>query len=99
MVPGSTVEQFVAGATSKKLDGYIGKYNFYYSFLLYSTYFAIHFIRLLQGCDWIHEISITVRTVHPTNIPNERAQRCTMLESKSCFHNLLSVACLKTADK
>ncbi|XP_043255701.1 baculoviral IAP repeat-containing protein 6 [Colletes gigas] len=51
------------------------------------------------GCDWIHEISITVRTVYPTNIPNERAQRCAMLESKTCFDNLLSVACLETPDK
>ncbi|XP_054010480.1 baculoviral IAP repeat-containing protein 6 isoform X1 [Hylaeus anthracinus] len=51
------------------------------------------------GCDWIHEISITVRTVYPTNIPNERAQRCAMLESKTCFDNLLSVACLETSDK
>ncbi|XP_050487172.1 baculoviral IAP repeat-containing protein 6 isoform X2 [Bombus huntii] len=51
------------------------------------------------GCDCIYEISITVRTVYPTNIPNERAQRCAMLESKSCFENLLSVACLETLDK
>ncbi|XP_015440195.1 PREDICTED: baculoviral IAP repeat-containing protein 6 [Dufourea novaeangliae] len=51
------------------------------------------------GCNWIHEISITVRTVYPTNIPNERAQRCAMLESKTCFENLLNVACLETPDK
>ncbi|KAK9296171.1 hypothetical protein QLX08_009734 [Tetragonisca angustula] len=68
------VRRFVEGASSKKLDVYI-------------------------GCDCIYEISITVRTVYSTNIPNERAQRCAMLESKSCFENLLSVACLETADK
>ncbi|CAK9813280.1 Baculoviral IAP repeat-containing protein 6 [Anthophora quadrimaculata] len=51
------------------------------------------------GCDCIFEISITVRTVYPTNIPNEKAQRCAMLESHSCFDNLLSVACLETSDK
>ncbi|XP_076667240.1 BIR repeat containing ubiquitin-conjugating enzyme isoform X2 [Andrena cerasifolii] len=51
------------------------------------------------GCDWIHEISITVRTVYPTSIPNERLQRCVMLESKACFDNLLKVACLETSDK
>ncbi|XP_076233643.1 BIR repeat containing ubiquitin-conjugating enzyme [Calliopsis andreniformis] len=51
------------------------------------------------GCDWIYEISITVRTVYPTNIPNERAQRCAMLESKTCFDNLLRVACLETPEK
>ncbi|XP_017761383.1 PREDICTED: baculoviral IAP repeat-containing protein 6 [Eufriesea mexicana] len=68
------VRRFVEGASSKKLDVYI-------------------------GCDWIYEISITVRTVYPTNIPNERAQRCAMLESKNCFENLLCVACLETSDK
>ncbi|XP_023289754.1 baculoviral IAP repeat-containing protein 6 isoform X3 [Orussus abietinus] len=51
------------------------------------------------GCDWIHEISITVRSLHCTNIPNERSQRCAMLESKTCIENLLNIACLQTADK
>ncbi|XP_033217381.1 baculoviral IAP repeat-containing protein 6 isoform X2 [Belonocnema kinseyi] len=52
-----------------------------------------------MGCDWIHEISITVRKVLPTNIAHERLQRCAMLESKQFINNLLSVACLQTADK
>ncbi|KAL7288200.1 hypothetical protein TKK_0017750 [Trichogramma kaykai] len=51
------------------------------------------------GCDWIHEISITVRTVHPTSIPNEKLQRCAMLESKRFIENLLNIACLETSDK
>lgn len=51
------------------------------------------------GCDWIHEISISVRKVLPTNIPHERIQRCAMLESKQFINNLLSVACLQTSDK
>ncbi|KAG7200149.1 hypothetical protein KM043_000587 [Ampulex compressa] len=51
------------------------------------------------GCDWIHEISITVRSVHPTGMANERAQRCAMLESKTFFDNLLRIACLQTSDK
>ncbi|CAB0044915.1 unnamed protein product [Trichogramma brassicae] len=51
------------------------------------------------GCDWIHEISITVRTVHPTSIPNEKLQRCAMLESKRFIENLLDIACLETSDK
>ncbi|XP_016842826.1 baculoviral IAP repeat-containing protein 6 isoform X2 [Nasonia vitripennis] len=51
------------------------------------------------GCDWIHEVSITVRSVLPTNIPNEKLQRCAMLESKTFIDNLLSVACLQTSDK
>ncbi|XP_076225750.1 BIR repeat containing ubiquitin-conjugating enzyme isoform X2 [Nomia melanderi] len=51
------------------------------------------------GCEWIHEIAITVRTMYPTKIPNEKAERCAMLESKTCFENLLRVACLETSDK
>ncbi|XP_032684948.1 baculoviral IAP repeat-containing protein 6 isoform X6 [Odontomachus brunneus] len=47
------------------------------------------------GCNWIHEISITVRSVRPTDISNERLQRCAMLESKTFFDNLLNVACLQ----
>ncbi|XP_034941309.1 baculoviral IAP repeat-containing protein 6 isoform X2 [Chelonus insularis] len=51
------------------------------------------------GCDWIHEISITVRTVQPTSIPNERIQRWTMLDSALFTENLLNVACLQGTDK
>ncbi|XP_012256631.2 baculoviral IAP repeat-containing protein 6 isoform X2 [Athalia rosae] len=51
------------------------------------------------GCDWIHEISITIRTVHSTNIPIKRIQRCAMLESKSFIDNILNVACLDGSDK
>nr|XP_033324348.1 baculoviral IAP repeat-containing protein 6 [Megalopta genalis] len=51
------------------------------------------------ACEWIQEIAITVRTMQPTNVPNEKAERCAMLESKACFENLLRVACLETADK
>ncbi|XP_076283788.1 BIR repeat containing ubiquitin-conjugating enzyme isoform X2 [Lasioglossum baleicum] len=52
-----------------------------------------------MGGEWIQEIAITVRTMQQTNIPNEKAERCAMLESKACFENLLRVACLETADK
>lgn len=52
-----------------------------------------------SGCDWINEISITVITVRNTNIPNERLQRCAMLESKAFIDNLLGIACLQTGDK
>ncbi|XP_043273976.1 baculoviral IAP repeat-containing protein 6 isoform X1 [Venturia canescens] len=51
------------------------------------------------GCDWIHELSITVRSVQPTSIPNERLQRCAMLESPLFIENLLNVACLQGTDK
>ncbi|XP_044597131.1 baculoviral IAP repeat-containing protein 6 isoform X2 [Cotesia glomerata] len=51
------------------------------------------------GCDWIHEISITVRTVQPTSIPNERTQRWAMLDSSLFTENLVNIACLQGADK
>ncbi|XP_011349517.2 baculoviral IAP repeat-containing protein 6 isoform X2 [Ooceraea biroi] len=51
--------------------------------------------KLYVGCNCIHEISITVRSVRPTGIPNERMQRCAMLESKVFVNNLLNVACLQ----
>ncbi|XP_066597963.1 baculoviral IAP repeat-containing protein 6 isoform X2 [Prorops nasuta] len=74
IVPGSTVERFAEGVSSKKLECY-------------------------NGCDCIHEVSITIRSIQSTSIPNERTQRYAMLESKSFFDNLLDVACLKTSDK
>lgn len=40
-----------------------------------------------------------MRPVQPTTVPNERLQRCAMLESKICFDNLLNVACLQTSNK
>ncbi|XP_057338600.1 baculoviral IAP repeat-containing protein 6 isoform X3 [Microplitis mediator] len=51
------------------------------------------------GCDWIHEISITVRTVQPTSIPNERVQRWAMLDSSLFTENLLNIACLQGVDE
>uniref|UniRef100_A0A0C9RVJ5 Dual E2 ubiquitin-conjugating enzyme/E3 ubiquitin-protein ligase BIRC6 n=1 Tax=Fopius arisanus TaxID=64838 RepID=A0A0C9RVJ5_9HYME len=51
------------------------------------------------GCDWIHEISITVRSVQPTTMPMERMQRWVMLESTLFTENLLNVACLQGSDK
>lgn len=51
------------------------------------------------GCDWIHEISITVRSVQSTTIQNEKIQRLTMLDSLLFTDNLLSIACFETSDK
>lgn len=47
------------------------------------------------GCDWLHEISITVRAAkHIHKVPNERIQRLVMLESNQLLDNLLKlVAC------
>ncbi|CRK88840.1 CLUMA_CG002660, isoform A [Clunio marinus] len=45
------------------------------------------------GCDWLHEISITVRaTREVSNITNERLQRLAMLDSNILLKNLLSIA-------
>ncbi|XP_046689202.1 baculoviral IAP repeat-containing protein 6-like, partial [Homalodisca vitripennis] len=45
----------------------------------------------LTGCDWLHEISITVRNAKPTDIPNERAERCAMLESDPLVERLVEL--------
>lgn len=47
----------------------------------------------ILGCDWLHEISITVRaTREVTSLPNERLQRLAMLESNLLIKNLLEIA-------
>ncbi|KDR13250.1 hypothetical protein L798_12638, partial [Zootermopsis nevadensis] len=51
------------------------------------------------GCDWLHEISISIRRTKQTNIPNERNQRCAMLESNSFVEKLVKVVCLEGPDK
>ncbi|XP_069689782.1 baculoviral IAP repeat-containing protein 6 isoform X2 [Periplaneta americana] len=51
------------------------------------------------GCDWLHEISITIRRTKQTNIPNERNQRCAMLESNAFVEKLVRVVCLDGPDK
>ncbi|XP_063984704.1 baculoviral IAP repeat-containing protein 6 isoform X2 [Diachasmimorpha longicaudata] len=55
-------------------------------------------IEYYMGCDWIHEISITVRSVQSTTVPLERMQRWVMLESTLFTENLLNVACLQGSD-
>ena len=38
------------------------------------------------GCDWLHEISITIRRTKQTSIPNERLDiSCFKLEVNVCF--------------
>ncbi|XP_039282031.1 baculoviral IAP repeat-containing protein 6 isoform X3 [Nilaparvata lugens] len=43
------------------------------------------------GCDWIHEVSITIRKAKQTEIPNERLERYAMLESNTFVEKLLDV--------
>ncbi|GAB0094178.1 Baculoviral IAP repeat-containing protein 6 [Sergentomyia squamirostris] len=46
------------------------------------------------GCDWLHEISITVRSTNPMcRMVNERSQRSGMLESNGFLMNLLKMGC------
>lgn len=48
---------------------------------------------IVAGCDWLHEISITVRaTREVSNITNERLQRLAMLESNTLLKNLFAIA-------
>ncbi|XP_044731226.1 baculoviral IAP repeat-containing protein 6 [Chrysoperla carnea] len=41
------------------------------------------------GCDWLHEISFSIRTMKQTSLPNERQQRIVLLES----NHLITLLC------
>ncbi|XP_059058319.1 baculoviral IAP repeat-containing protein 6 [Achroia grisella] len=43
------------------------------------------------GCDWLHQISLTVRSSPHTDVPMERQQRIAMLESNSFLTTLLGI--------
>ncbi|CAK1583350.1 unnamed protein product [Parnassius mnemosyne] len=47
------------------------------------------------GCDWLHQISITVRSSPHTEVPMERQQRIAMLESNSFLNTLCEIATRK----
>nr|CAD7460369.1 unnamed protein product [Timema tahoe] len=51
------------------------------------------------GCDWLHEISITIRRTKQTTVTNERTQRCAMLESNLLAEKLVRVICQEGPDK
>ncbi|XP_069118544.1 baculoviral IAP repeat-containing protein 6-like isoform X2 [Argopecten irradians] len=44
----------------------------------------------LQGCDWIQELSITIRKSKKLALPKEKLQRISMIESTEFHENLLS---------
>ncbi|XP_063387363.1 baculoviral IAP repeat-containing protein 6 [Cydia fagiglandana] len=44
------------------------------------------------GCDWLHQISLTVRSSPHTDVPLERQQRIAMLESNSFLDTLCEIA-------
>lgn len=55
------------------------------------SFLCLQFFSL--GCDWLHEISISIRaTREVTNIANERLQRLAMLESSILLKNLIEIA-------
>lgn len=44
------------------------------------------------GCDWLHQISLTVRSSPHTEVPMERQQRIAMLESNSFLNSICEIA-------
>jgi len=51
----------------------------------------------IKGCDWLAELSVTVRKFKRTSVPRERQQRNAMLETVSFHERLLSgVTCPPT---
>jgi len=55
--------------------------------------FFFLFLFLFTGCDWLHEISISVRAVKShSRISNGRIQRIAMLESNVLLVQLLRIA-------
>ncbi|XP_061384581.1 baculoviral IAP repeat-containing protein 6 isoform X3 [Danaus plexippus] len=44
------------------------------------------------GCDWLHQISLTVRSCPHTEVPMERQQRIAMLESNNFLNTLCEIA-------
>lgn len=44
------------------------------------------------GCDWLHQVSITIRSNPQTDVPAERQQRIAMLESNHFLNTLLKIA-------
>ncbi|KAG7298094.1 hypothetical protein JYU34_018862 [Plutella xylostella] len=48
------------------------------------------------GCDWLHQISISVRSSPHIDVPMERQQRIAMLESNAFLNTLFEIASSKT---
>ncbi|CAH2249472.1 baculoviral IAP repeat-containing 6 isoform X1 [Pelobates cultripes] len=52
----------------------------------------------LRGCDFLQEVSVTIRRFKKTCIPKERVQRCAMLQFSEFHEKLLNTLCKKTDD-
>lgn len=56
-------------------------------------YYILNEVIIPIGCDWLHEISISIRATREVpNVSNERLQRLAMLESNTLLKNLLEMA-------
>lgn len=49
-------------------------------------------VKKFIGCDWIHQISLTVRSTPQTDVPLERQQRIAMLENNTYLNTLCEIA-------
>ncbi|KAK3094209.1 hypothetical protein FSP39_025467 [Pinctada imbricata] len=49
----------------------------------------------LKGCDWIQEISVTIRKTKKTQLPRERLQRSTMIDFVKFHEHLLAAVSLE----
>lgn len=47
----------------------------------------------LKGCDWLQEVSVTVRTFRRSFLPRDRFQRLAMLELPAFHERLLVAVC------
>ncbi|XP_068082089.1 baculoviral IAP repeat-containing protein 6 [Anabrus simplex] len=54
---------------------------------------------IIKGCDWLHEVSITLYKTKQSSVTNERNQRCAMLETDSFVKKLLEVVVLAGSNK
>ncbi|KAH3853370.1 hypothetical protein DPMN_095892 [Dreissena polymorpha] len=57
----------------------------------YSTSGSSTRLENLRGCDWLSEISITIRKTRKTSLHRERLQRNCMIEQTSFHQHLLSI--------
>ncbi|ELT93547.1 hypothetical protein CAPTEDRAFT_223860 [Capitella teleta] len=47
----------------------------------------------IKGCDWLQEISVTIRRSSKSSVPQDRLQRYAMLESSPFHGQLVQIAC------
>ncbi|CAH1791767.1 unnamed protein product [Owenia fusiformis] len=50
-------------------------------------------VESLRGCNWIQELSITIRKAKKSTVAKDRIQRCAMLDTTSFYEQLLLTVC------